>query len=117
MNGNTGITSANSDGRQPVVAALTGSAGSPARGPGIIKVRATRPVRTGCAPPSQPVECQVQVRAHGEVHDLDGASVRIRLYRPARGVTMGPAAVLYLGDAVLGSVTIGGTSTAPRQPR
>ena len=36
--------------------------------------------------------------------------VRIRLHHPARGVAKGQAAVLYAGDAVLGSATISGTS-------
>ena len=36
--------------------------------------------------------------------------VRIRLHHPARGVAKGQAAVLYAGDAVLGSATISGTA-------
>jgi tRNA-specific 2-thiouridylase len=42
----------------------------------------------------------------------DGNEVRIRLHHPARGVAKGQAAVLYVGDAVLGSATISGTSAA-----
>jgi tRNA-specific 2-thiouridylase len=38
--------------------------------------------------------------------------VRIRLHHPARGVAKGQAAVLYDGDAVLGSATISGTYKA-----
>ena len=61
-------------------------------------------------------DCQVQLRAHGEVHActawLDGHAVRIRLHHPARGVAKGQAAVLYDGDTVLGSATISGTSAA-----
>jgi len=87
----------------------------------VTDVTATRPVWTGCAPPAQPVECQVQLRAHGEVHGgtawLDDDAVRIRLHRPARGVARGQAAVLYDGDAVLGSATISGTSPAPQPAR
>jgi tRNA-specific 2-thiouridylase len=90
----------------------------PAEGLDITEVTAIRPVWTGCTPPAQPVECQVQLRAHGEVYGctawLDGGAVRIRLYRPARGVAKGQAAVLYNGDAVLGSATIDGTSAAPQ---
>ena len=41
---------------------------------------------------------------------LDGDLLRIRLRHPARGVARGQAAVLYDGDAVLGSATI--TATA-----
>ncbi len=88
----------------------------PAEGLDITEVMAERPVWTGCAPPSQPLDCLVQLRAHGEVHGctarLDGEALRIRLHRPARGVAKGQAAVLYHGDTVLGSATISGTSAA-----
>jgi tRNA-specific 2-thiouridylase len=62
------------------------------------------------------VECLVQLRAHGEVHActawMEDDAVRVRLHHPARGVARGQAAVLYAGDAVLGSATISGTSAA-----
>ena len=93
----------------------------PAEGLDITEITATRPVWTGCAPPPQPVDCQVQLRAHGEVHACtagpDGDAVRIRLHHPARGVAKGQAAVLYDGGTVLGSATISGTAAAPRSPR
>jgi tRNA-uridine 2-sulfurtransferase len=61
-------------------------------------------------PPTEPRECTVQLRAHGEVHGcsavLDGETLRITLRAPARGVARGQAAVLYEGDRVLGSATI-----------
>jgi tRNA-specific 2-thiouridylase len=86
----------------------------PAEGLDITEISATRPVWTGCAPPAQPLDCAVQLRAHGEAHactaSLDGDSLRIRLHHPARGVAKGQAAVLYLGDTVLASATISGTS-------
>jgi tRNA-specific 2-thiouridylase len=86
----------------------------PAEGLDVTEITAARPVWTGCAPPDEPRECLVQLRAHGEVHActarLDGDLVRIRLYHPARGVARGQAAVLYDGDTVLGSATISGTS-------
>jgi tRNA-specific 2-thiouridylase len=41
---------------------------------------------------------------------LDEGELHIRLHHPARGVAKGQAAVLYDGDAVLGSATIGDTS-------
>jgi len=67
-------------------------------------------------PPSGPLSCQVQLRAHGEVHDCVAEMVddtmRIRLARPARGVAAGQAAVLYDGDRVLGSSTIASTVRA-----
>jgi tRNA-specific 2-thiouridylase len=88
----------------------------PAEGLDITEITATRPVWTGCVPPEQPMECLVQLRAHGDVYGgsawLDGGAVRIRLHSPARGVAKGQAAVLYDGDTVLGSATISGTSAA-----
>ena len=86
----------------------------PAEGLDVAEITATRPVWTGCPPPGTPRDCLVQLRAHGEVHPCtawrEGDAVRIRLDRPARGVARGQAAVLYDGDAVLGSGTISGTS-------
>ena len=41
---------------------------------------------------------------------MDGATLRIALSQPARGVARGQAAVLYDGDTVLGSATISHTS-------
>jgi tRNA-specific 2-thiouridylase len=62
------------------------------------------------SPPAEPFACQVQLRAHGEVHDctaqVSDGELRLRLSRPARGVAKGQAAVLYAGDRVLGSATI-----------
>jgi tRNA-specific 2-thiouridylase len=75
-----------------------------------------QPVWTGCAPPVDPRDCLVQLRAHGEVQGCsawqDEDLLRIRLHHPARGVAKGQAAVLYDDDAVLGSATISGTSAA-----
>jgi tRNA-specific 2-thiouridylase len=85
----------------------------PADALGIREITAIRPVWTGCQPPATPVECSVQLRAHGEVHDcvavVDGDDLRIELRGPARGVAAGQAAVLYRGDTVLGSATISAT--------
>jgi tRNA-specific 2-thiouridylase len=82
----------------------------PADALGVREITAIRPVWTGCQPPGSPIECSVQLRAHGEVHDcvvaLDGDDLRIDLRAPARGVAPGQAAVLYSGDRVLGSATI-----------
>jgi tRNA-specific 2-thiouridylase len=86
----------------------------PAEGLDVTEIIATRPVWTGCPPPAEPVDCLVQLRAHGEVHACtavsDGDTVRIRLHHPARGVAKGQAAVLYAADTLLGSATIGATS-------
>jgi tRNA-specific 2-thiouridylase len=85
----------------------------PADALGVREITATRPVWTGCEPPTTPTECMVQLRAHGEVHDCVAVSVddevRIELRAPARGIAAGQAAVLYRGDTVLGSATISGT--------
>ena len=69
--------------------------------------------RLGVAP-GGPVECQVQVRAHGGIADgvaelRDGRLV-VDLRAPIRGVASGQTMVLYRpdpdGDEVLGSATI-----------
>ncbi|HEY2443618.1 MAG TPA: tRNA 2-thiouridine(34) synthase MnmA [Streptosporangiaceae bacterium] len=77
------------------------------------EITATRPVWTGCPPPDAPLDCAVQLRAHGDPHPAtvrrDGDAVRIRLHEPARGVAKGQAAVLYDGDLVLASATIHAT--------
>jgi tRNA-specific 2-thiouridylase len=75
------------------------------------------PVFTAGAAPSGPVECAVQVRAHGEVAsavvELIGDVLDVRLRTPLRGVARGQTLVLYRqdpgGDEVLGSATIAGT--------
>ncbi|HEY5359678.1 MAG TPA: tRNA 2-thiouridine(34) synthase MnmA [Streptosporangiaceae bacterium] len=92
----------------------------PAEGLDVLEIEAARPVWSGCAPPAGPVECLVQLRAHGEpqpatselIARQDGDMVRIHLHGPARGIARGQAAVLYDGETVLGSATITGTSQA-----
>ncbi|MGV0851179.1 tRNA 2-thiouridine(34) synthase MnmA [Mycolicibacterium phlei] len=73
-----------------------------------------RPVFTSGSPFSGPVECQVQVRAHGGLGDgvaelRDGRLV-MNLRAPLRGVAPGQTMVLYRpdpeGDEVLASATI-----------
>ncbi|XVU24430.1 tRNA 2-thiouridine(34) synthase MnmA [Actinoplanes sp. CA-054009] len=87
-------------------------------------VTATRPIWHGA---ETPVECDVQLRAHGEVVPAvvtvaDG-TLTARLLAPARGVAAGQAIVAYRrdpagGDVVLGSATItaGTASEALRSP-
>src|SRR5262249_45294972 len=86
----------------------------PAEAPAIPEITAPRPVWPACPPPPEPLDCLVQLRAHGEVHPgtarLDGDEVSIRLHHPARGVAKGQAAVLYAGHTGLGSATIAATS-------
>jgi tRNA-uridine 2-sulfurtransferase len=92
----------------------------PAEDLDVTEITATRPVWTGCAPSAEPRACLVQLRAHGEVQActawLDGDELHVRLYHPSRGVAKGQAAVLYDGDAVLGSATISGTCTITTSP-
>jgi tRNA-specific 2-thiouridylase len=82
----------------------------PADALGVREITAIRPVWTGCEPPSTPIECSVQLRAHGEVHpctaQVSGDELHIHLSDQARGVAAGQAAVLYDGETVLGSATI-----------
>jgi tRNA-specific 2-thiouridylase len=96
---------------EPVSATVTVG---PAESLDVTQIVAERPVWSGCPPPASPRDCLVQLRAHGEVHEAtaapDGDLLRISLAAPARGVARGQAAVLYTGDAVLGSATI--TATA-----
>ena len=86
----------------------------PAEALDVLEIEASRPVWSGCPAPSSPVDCLVQLRAHGEVHSAvcepAGESVRISLREPARGIAPGQAAVFYDGDAVLGSATISQTA-------
>ncbi|MEZ0342522.1 tRNA 2-thiouridine(34) synthase MnmA [Mycobacterium sp. pV006] len=72
------------------------------------------PVVTSGVAPDGPLECQVQVRAHGGVVDavahVAEDSVTVDLRTPLRGVAPGQTLVLYRpdpdGDEVLGSATI-----------
>lgn len=76
------------------------------------------PVFTAGEPFSGPVECAVQVRAHGEaveaVAESVGEELAVRLRTPLRGVAPGQTLVLYRpdrdGDEVIGSATIAGAS-------
>lgn len=78
------------------------------------------PVFTAGAAPSGPIECAVQVRAHGEnvdaVAELVDGELVVQLRAPLRGVARGQTLVLYrpdpAGDEVIGSATIAGTSRA-----
>jgi ABC-type microcin C transport system permease subunit YejB len=64
--------------------------------------------------PGGPVECAVQVRAHGSVADgvaeLRDGRLAVELRAPLRGVAPGQTMVLYRpdpeGDEVIGSATI-----------
>ncbi|WP_197694598.1 tRNA 2-thiouridine(34) synthase MnmA [Mycobacterium sp. 852002-51971_SCH5477799-a] len=76
------------------------------------------PIFTSGVTPTGPVECAVQVRAHGEtagaIAELVDDELVVRLRAPMRGVARGQTLVLYRpdpdGDEVLGSATIAGTT-------
>ncbi|OBB68875.1 tRNA 2-thiouridine(34) synthase MnmA [Mycobacterium sp. 852014-50255_SCH5639931] len=82
------------------------------------ELRGREPVFTAGRPPSGPVECVVQVRAHGEtvgaVAELVDDELVVRLRAPLRGVACGQTLVLYRpdsdGDEVLGSAIIADTA-------
>ncbi|OBK76564.1 tRNA 2-thiouridine(34) synthase MnmA [Mycobacterium sp. 1164985.4] len=73
-----------------------------------------RPIFTSGVAPDGPIECQVQVRAHGGIEEgvaqLRGGRLVVDLRTPLRGVAPGQTMVLYrpdpAGDEVLGSATI-----------
>lgn len=78
-------------------------------------IRATAAVWTSGGAPDGPVECTVQVRAHGGLAEAiatpvdgpDGPGIEIALRQPLRGVARGQAAVLYLPDSERGDLVLG----------
>jgi tRNA-specific 2-thiouridylase len=95
---------------EPVSATVTVG---PAESLDVTEIDAERPVWTGCDPPAGPLDCLVQLRAHGGLHPatavLRDDRLRISLSGAARGVARGQAAVLYAADTVLASATIAAT--------
>jgi tRNA-uridine 2-sulfurtransferase len=106
------------DGRPRYVLSITPKTNTVTVGPAealeVSRVDADRPVWTGGPLPSSPVECEVQLRAHGDVVPatvwVDDDGMHAELHRPVRGVAPGQAIVAYRpdpgGDIVLGSATI-----------
>ncbi|MBJ8343444.1 tRNA 2-thiouridine(34) synthase MnmA [Antrihabitans sp. YC2-6] len=80
-------------------------------------IGADRAIWTSGSAPDGPVECVVQVRAHGGTADAVaesiGSGIEVRLREPLTGVAKGQALVLYrpaaAGDVVIGSGTIART--------
>jgi len=72
-----------------------------------------KPLWCGAAP-SEPLDCTVQLRAHGDEHrarvTVDGTDVHVELVDPASGIAPGQACVIYAGTRVVGSATISATS-------
>ncbi|MFD4179593.1 tRNA 2-thiouridine(34) synthase MnmA [Rhodococcus sp. NPDC058514] len=85
-------------------------------------IAADRAIWTSGVAPQGPIECVVQVRAHGGLAEavvvpVDGG-LDVQLREPLTGVARGQAVVLYrpdaAGDEVLGSGTIAGTGSDRR---
>ncbi|WP_283255224.1 tRNA 2-thiouridine(34) synthase MnmA [Gordonia sp. PP30] len=79
---------------------------------------ATKAVWSSGVVPDGPIECVVQVRAHGGLAEAvatpipptgsgDGPGIEIALREPLRGVARGQAAVLYRPDAERGDLVLG----------
>jgi tRNA-specific 2-thiouridylase len=108
------------DGRPRYVLSITPVTNTVTVGPAqqleVSTVYGDRPVWTGAPPPApgRELECEVQLRAHGEpvpaLLTVEGDRVRVTLRRPVRGIAAGQALVAYrpdpTGDAVLASATI-----------
>jgi tRNA-uridine 2-sulfurtransferase len=114
------------DGRPRYVLSITPKTNTVTVGPredlAVDTVTAARTIWHG---ETTPAECEVQLRAHGDVVPatvtVDGESLTAHLREPARGVAAGQAIVAYrpdpAGDIVLGSATItAGTASADLRP-
>ncbi|MBS4726987.1 tRNA 2-thiouridine(34) synthase MnmA [Mycobacterium sp. SM1] len=121
-----GIAGPGPDGRPRYVTAIDADTGTVRVGAAselaVWALTGRAPVFTSGTAPSGPVECQVQVRAHGEtvgaIAELVDGELVVRLRSALRGVARGQTLVLYRpdpdGDEVIGSATIAGTSAPSR---
>ncbi|OBG83645.1 tRNA 2-thiouridine(34) synthase MnmA [Mycobacterium sp. E802] len=113
-----GIAGPGADGRPRYVTGIDAETGTVRVGSvedlEIRELTGDKPVFTSGTPLAGPVECQVQVRAHGGITDAvaelrDGRLV-VSLRTPLRGVAPGQTMVLYRpdadGDEVIASATI-----------
>jgi tRNA-specific 2-thiouridylase len=117
-----GIAGPGPDGRPRYVTAIDADSGNVHVGSAadldVWQLTGHRSVFTAGITPAGPVECAVQVRAHGEavdaVAEATGDELGVRLRTPLRGVAPGQTLVLYrndpAGDEVLGSATIAATA-------
>ncbi|MDV3127120.1 tRNA 2-thiouridine(34) synthase MnmA [Mycobacterium sp. 21AC1] len=113
-----GIAGPGADGRPRYVTAIDADSGTVRVGPvedlEIWELTGEKPVFTSGSAPEGPVECQVQVRAHGGIADvvaeLRDGHLAVTLRTPLRGVAPGQTLVLYrpdpAGDEVIASATI-----------
>ncbi|MDN5854800.1 MAG: tRNA 2-thiouridine(34) synthase MnmA [Actinomycetia bacterium] len=81
----------------------------------IDRIEGIKPLWCG-TPPYGPLDCTVQLRAHGDEYPATatvlGDRVVIDLHEPASGIAPGQAAVIYAGTRVVGSTTIASTARA-----
>ncbi|AKS35066.1 tRNA 2-thiouridine(34) synthase MnmA [Mycolicibacterium goodii] len=113
-----GIPGPGDDGRPRYVTAIDAETATVRVGPAedleVWELTGERPVFTSGVEPSGPIECQVQVRAHGGITDtvaeLRDGKLALSLRAPLRGVAPGQTMVLYRpdpdGDEVIASATI-----------
>ncbi|WP_135453551.1 tRNA 2-thiouridine(34) synthase MnmA [Mycobacterium sp. DL99] len=113
-----GIAGPGADGRPRYVTAIDADTGTVRVGPAedleIWELVGDKPVFTSGAALQGPVECQIQVRAHGGITDavaeLRDGRLAVSLRAPLRGVAPGQTMVLYRpdtdGDEVIASATI-----------
>ncbi|MUL80621.1 MULTISPECIES: tRNA 2-thiouridine(34) synthase MnmA [unclassified Mycolicibacterium] len=113
-----GIAGPGADGRPRYVTAIDAETGTVRVGPAedleVWELAGDKPVFTSGTAPQGPVECHVQVRAHGGITDavaeLRDGRLEVTLRAPLRGVAPGQTMVLYRpdaeGDEVIASATI-----------
>ncbi|HUO38584.1 MAG TPA: tRNA 2-thiouridine(34) synthase MnmA [Mycobacterium sp.] len=113
-----GIAGPGPDGRPRYVTGIDARTGTVTVGAAhdleVSSLTGLHPVFTAGDFPAGPVECAVQVRAHGGlaegVAELVGDRLHVRLRTPLRGVAPGQTMALYrpdpAGDEVLGSATL-----------
>src|ERR1700758_1240555 len=102
-----GIAGPGPDGRPRYVTAIDADSGTVQVGSAaaldVWELAGQQPVFTAGTSPVGPVECVVQVRAHGEavdaVAELAGDGLEVRLRAPLRGVAPGQTLVLYRLDS------------------
>jgi tRNA-specific 2-thiouridylase len=104
------------DGRPRFVLDIEPVSGTVTVGPrealSVTELECVRPLWCGTVP-SSPLECTVQLRAHGEEHRAvvvpSGDTFRVTLRDPASGIAPGQACVIYEETRVIGSGTISAT--------
>lgn len=121
-----GIAGPGPDGRPRYVTGIDAATGTVRVGDlddlAVTELCGREPIFTSGLAPEGPIECLVQVRAHGEtssaVAELVDGALSVTLSAPMRGVAAGQTVVLYRpdpdGDEVIASATIAGGASLPR---